>query len=417
MNLLNYPSLIVLIGVLFLIAVRQVGRFKFQIWQAMLLGAVAVLVLGEIRPVEALKAINLDVMLFLFGMFVVGEALHQSGYLYQMSHRVFRRSRSVDHLILLIMFVIGILSALLMNDTLAIICTPLVLYFARQHKVSPKLLLLALAFAVTTGSVLSPIGNPQNLLIAVNGKVSNPFVTYFRYLAVPTLVNMFLAYLALKIYHPNHFQNGGLNHEAEKPVDAPLAGLAKVSLVLIGIMVAGKIILVTLGTGIDFSLTYIALIAAAPILIFSRRRLKVLAKIDWFTLVFFAAMFVLMDSVWKSGFFQGVIAGADVDLKSTPAILGVSSIMTQLVSNVPFVALYLPLLKHIGDSTAGIMALAAGATISGNLTIMGAASNVIIIQNAEKEGQTLTFMEFLRVGFPLTFVQVMVYWAWFTLTS
>ncbi|HVP07129.1 MAG TPA: SLC13 family permease, partial [Candidatus Acidoferrum sp.] len=132
LNPFDYPALIVLMAVLFLIAVRQVGRFRFQIWQVMLLGALAVLIMGSIRPVSALKAINLDVMLFLFGMFVVGEALNQSGYLYQLSYRVFGRSKSVDSLILSMLIGLGVLSAFLMNDTLAIICTPLVLYFARQ---------------------------------------------------------------------------------------------------------------------------------------------------------------------------------------------------------------------------------------------------------------------------------------------
>jgi Na+/H+ antiporter NhaD/arsenite permease-like protein len=61
------------------------------------------------------------------------------------------------------------------------------------------------------------------------------------------------------------------------------------------------------------------------------------------------------------------------------------------------------------------MALAAGSTIAGNLTILGAASNVIIIQNAEKQGATLTFFEFMKVGLPLTILQVLVYWGWLAL--
>jgi Na+/H+ antiporter NhaD/arsenite permease-like protein len=65
-----------------------------------------------------------------------------------------------------------------------------------------------------------------------------------------------------------------------------------------------------------------------------------------------------------------------------------------------------------GGTTAQLMALAAGSTIAGNLTILGAASNVIIIQNAEKHGVTLTFFEFMKVGLPLTVLQVLVYGGW-----
>jgi Na+/H+ antiporter NhaD/arsenite permease-like protein len=93
-------------------------------------------------------------------------------------------------------------------------------------------------------------------------------------------------------------------------------------------------------------------------------------------------------------------------------ILGVSVVLSQLLSNVPLVALYLPVLTQAGALTKGMMALASGSTIAGNLTILGAASNVIIIQNAEKRGgATLTFMEFIKIGVPLTVVNVAVYWS------
>ncbi|MDQ1311732.1 MAG: hypothetical protein QG605_271, partial [Euryarchaeota archaeon] len=159
-------SLVALAAVLLLIAVRQVGKKSLAIWQIMLLGAVAVLVTGQVSLPEAAAAINLDVMIFLAAMFVIGESMQESGYLLYLFNRIFKRARNPDQLVLLILFAMGFLAALLMNDTLAIIGTPLMLYFARTLKISPKLLLLTLAFAVTIGSAMSPIGNPQNLLIA-----------------------------------------------------------------------------------------------------------------------------------------------------------------------------------------------------------------------------------------------------------
>src|SRR5512136_2776073 len=115
----------------------------------MLLGAVVVLVTLQIPPLRALRAINVDVMVFLFGMFVVGEALEESGYLEHLSHRMLRSAKSVEGLVLLLILGIGLASALLMNDTLAIIGTPMVLLLAKRHSLPPKMLLLALAFAVT----------------------------------------------------------------------------------------------------------------------------------------------------------------------------------------------------------------------------------------------------------------------------
>ncbi len=404
-------SVIILLVVFILIAVRQIGNVRFQIWQIMLLGALAVLFSGQISPVRALQSINADVILFLFGAFIVGQALEESGYLSHLSYTVFRRARSLDTLVLSILLVMGILSAFLMNDTLAIIGTPVVLALARKTNMQSKILLLALAFAVTIGSVMSPIGNPQNLLIAINGNMSNPFVTFLRFLLLPTVINLLLAYLLLRLFYRKHFHHQPLAYPREPVTDPGLARLSRVSLVLLVALVITRIIVVLLGLEIDFRLTYIALISALPIVLFSRKRFRIIGRIDWSTLIFFASMFVLMQSVWDSGLLQSAMSAADLNLASSGAIMAVSVGLSQLISNVPLVALYLPVLIQAGAGTAQMIALAAGSTIAGNLSILGAASNVIIIQNAErKSGETLTFWEFVRIGAPLTLANVLVYW-------
>ena len=409
-------SIIVLLVVFVLIAVRQIGRFRLQIWQAMLLGAVAVLVTGQISPAAAIRAINLDVILFLFGMFVVGRALEESGYHSHLSSRLFARAKTANRLLLLILFGAGLLSAFLMNDTLAIIGTPVMLQIARKTGIRPKLLLLSLAFSITIGSVMSPIGNPQNLLVAISGNVPSPFVTFFRYLATPTLINLSLTYLILKFFYRRQLETGPLDHSFDAIADPELARLSKVSLIIILVLTLAKITTSLLGLGIDFRLTYIALTAALPIILLSPRRLGIVRGIDWTTLVFFAAMFVLMQSVWDSGYFQEAIANLQLDVQSVGVIMAVSIALSQLISNLPLVALYLPMLSHVGAATKEMMALAAGSTIAGNFSILGAASNVIIIQNAEKKaGETLTFWEFVRIGIPLTVVNALVYWLFFLL--
>jgi Na+/H+ antiporter NhaD/arsenite permease-like protein len=402
---------LVLLLVFVLIAVRRVGRFQLKIWQVMLGGAAAVLATGQISPLAALAAIDPDVMLFLFGMFVVGQALEESGWLAHVTYDLFRRARNVDQLLLLILFGVGFASAVLMNDTLAVIGTPLVLHLARQHRIDPKPLLLALAVAVTIGSVASPIGNPQNLLVAVNGPVVNPFVTFLRYLLVPTLLNLAAAFFILKFFFREHVHDRELDHTQEPVRDPGLARLVKISLGLIVLLIIAKTILSFCGLDREFRLTYIALAGVAPILIASPRRWPVLKHIDWHTLVFFAAMFVLMQGVWDSGFFQRLLTTWRMDITSLAMILTMSVVLSQFISNVPLVALYLPLLLITGIGQTELMALAAGSTIAGNLTILGAASNVIIIQGAEKRtGDTLTFGDFLKVGAPLTGVNVLVYW-------
>lgn len=375
----------------------------------MTIGAIAVLLTGQISPFDALSSINIDVMLFLFGMFVVGEAMQRSGYLNILSFKLFHHAKNANHLVLLILFPIGLLSAILMNDTLAIIGTPVMLSISKRQNISSKLLLMALAVAVTTGSVLSPIGNPQNLLIASSG-ITNPFVSFLQYLFLPTLVSLAVAFLILKIFYRKHFKSEVVleNFDTSTPDDG-LIKIAKLSLGLLVILIVVKIILGIVAPWIDLRLSYIALIASVPILLLSNQRVKIVKSIDWSTLLFFASMFVLMASVWLSGFFQELLINLSLDVTSIPIIMIIGVSFSQLISNVPLVALYLPLLTISGSTIPQLMALAAGSTIAGNMLILGAASNVIIIQNAEKHGETLSFLEFAKVGIPLVGLQTLVY--------
>jgi Na+/H+ antiporter NhaD/arsenite permease-like protein len=401
--------------VFLLTAVRQVGRFNLRIWQIMLGGAVAVLISGQISIPDALGAINVDVILFLFGMFIVGEAMVESGYLCLLSCRFFSYARTPDQLIFLTLFGMGFFSAFLMNDTLAIIGTPLVLSLATKFRISPKLMLLSLAVAVTTGSVMSPIGNPQNLLVAVNSGMETPFITFGSYLLIPTLISLGLAFIVLRLSFRTDFFARPVEPDPVQSAEHKTILPVQCSLAIILVLAAANITASFFGGKILVPLPFIALCAAVPVLLFGKDPVRLIKNIDWTTLVFFAAMFILMESVWQTGFFQAFVDRSMVT--TVPMILVMSVVISQFISNVPFVALFQPMILQAGGTSTQIMALAAGSTIAGNLTILGAASNVIIIQNAEKQGQTFTFFEFAKIGVPLTILQLLVYWVWLSFLS
>ncbi|MBI5332883.1 MAG: anion permease [Candidatus Aenigmarchaeota archaeon] len=404
---------IIILAVVFVfIAVRQIGNMRLQIWHIMLAGAVAVLLTMQIAPIDALKAVNIDVMIFLFGMFVLGRALVESGYLSHVSRKLFKSAKSTDHLVLIILFGIGFASAILMNDTLAIIGTPAILLLAKEQNISPRLLMFALAFSITIGGVMSPIGNPQNFLISTTGHAS--FIDFLKYLFIPTTINLLITYFVLKFFFKKEFGRK-LSHAFEEKIEDPeLSRISRYSLFLLVGLICTKIIITIFLPIFDFSMTYIAIIVALPILLFSKKRISVLKTIDWSILVFFASMFVLMAAVWQSGFFQEILAAANLQITSIAVILIIAVLLSQAISNVPLVALYLPMLLHAGAGTRELMALAAGSTIAGNFLILGAASNVIIIQNAEKQGQTLALKEFAKIGIPLTIINIAVYWIFLT---
>ena len=143
---------------------------------------------------------------------------------------------------------------------------------------------------------MSPIGNPQNFLIASQSRLPAPFQTYFQALAVPTLINLWLTYLAIRLVYRQEFIEGmPLTHNPVKLLDKKLAKLARASLFLLIGLIALNIILVSRHSKIRIDLSHIAIIAALPPLLFSFTRLQLLKSVDWTTLLFFAAMFVLIN--------------------------------------------------------------------------------------------------------------------------
>ncbi len=405
--------------VFFSIATRQILSIKFglklEIWQIMSCGAIGVLITGQITPYEAAKAVNMDVMLFLLGVFIIGGALEESGYVMQISNIIPGKVKSMNQLIIALIFVIGFTSAFLMNDTVAIMGVPIILYLSKNYKISSKLLILSLAFSVTTGSIMSPIGNPQNLLIAVDSPIPDPFITFPKYLLLPTIINLIMVYLVLKIFFHKEF-NISLSDNAYNKVmkDTKMVLLAKSSISLFLFLIAIRIITSIMGFRI-IQLWLIPIIASVPLLFSGRKFIKIIKNVDWRTLIFFMAMFVLTKSIEDTQFFQSVIDNTGLHIASLPTIFFVSIISSQLLTNIPFVAFYLPLLIHTGAGIKEYMALSAASTIAGNFTLLGAASNVIIVQNVEKRGETITFLDFAKVGIPLTFINAVVYYIFLSL--
>jgi len=405
------PTPLVILGVVVaLIAVRQVGRVRLQIWQVMTAGAVAMLLTGTLGPVVALRAVDVDVILFLFGMFVLGRAVEVSGLLAALTHRVVRRARRADALLAVFIVATGVAGALLMNDTLAVVGTPVAVGLARSHGMRPRVLLFALMFAVTTGSVASPIGNPQNLLIALHGGLGSPFVTFLAALGLPTLGALVLVWAVLRVAYRRDFHARGLEHDAAPIEDAALARIGGVALAALIGLIALKIAWISAGLGEGPRLTVIALIPAAIVLVASRRRVEVLRGVDWPTLAFFAALFIVVAGVGTSGAVEWVVDALGPRAAEPGVVLVSSALLSQVVSNVPLVALYLPVLDAVEAPRVSALALAAGSTIAGNVAVLGAASNVIVIDLAERRfGERIGFVEFVRLGVPLTVLQLALY--------
>ncbi|MDL2260834.1 anion transporter [Methanimicrococcus sp. OttesenSCG-928-J09] len=421
------PAVLILFIVLLLIIVRKIGSIRIPMWVSMTLGAAAVLLLGQISIFEAFAAVSWDVIFFLFGMFVVGAAVDLSGILKSFASKYFNRLPTAKSFLFAFIFFAGFLSALLMNDTVAVIFAPFSIWCAGRYGIPSKMLLFALAASVTTGCLLSPIGAPQNLLIA-NAAFGGSFLPFFIYLLVPTILGLLVIYFCLSFsirkkspkqaaadssFSDNSDSACILPADSGFQSDPALSKITKISIAAVFAAVFAGILFSI--SGLPFPLVIIAFAGALPLIFFSGRRKELIQKTDWTTLLFFISMFVLIESVSMTGFFQTYIP--EKFGTSVSVLYSTSLILSQFISNVPYVSLALPILENLSAAPIQYITLLAGSTLAGNLTLFGAASNIIIIQNAEKTGETLTFWEFLKFGLPIVLIQSVIFIGWLMLLS
>lgn len=411
-----------------LIAVRNIRGTRLPMWSIMLAGALAVLLLQIIPPNEAYLSINFDVIFFLIGMFILVSGLEASGLLRYITIKILERAKTPNQVLWFILLVLGVLSAFLMNDTIALVATPIVLGIAKQMKVKSTPLLITLAFGITIGSVMTPIGNPQNLLISLSSGMEYPFWIFLQYLAAPTLACIGATYFVIKwIYKKElaHATGSQLTATKELITDFKLAKMSSIItiIVMVGFFVIGFVKAFGIQTNLNFS--HIALIGGLVLLATGTHRKKILYGINWQIIVFFVSMFVFMGGLWYSGtieLFSSVFSHLNrLDQSSTLNIVLTSVGLSQLMSNVPFVSIYLPVLHNLGytsQDTIVWIALAGASTIAGNLTILGAASNVIILEAVEKRKEkAFSFIEFLKVGSVVTVINITIFYAFLLVYS
>jgi Na+/H+ antiporter NhaD/arsenite permease-like protein len=354
------------------------------------------------------------------------------------------RANNIDSLLLIFVVGMGILSAFLVNDIVALIAVPLIIYISREVGIRPLVLFISLAFGISIGSTFTPIGNPQNLLIALQSGISLPFTTFIIHLTIPTIINLFLTYFILRMYFKkdlimlNLAKCNVITDGAHKVILSPCSSitehgrspiqnphLAKVSSAILLITIAGFIVSEFLHFFhiANIGLSTVALLGAGILYLVSgsnNERKEILRRVDYSVLVFFAAMFVVMSGLWSSGAISMIMSyfpSPDPSniVQSNAVISAVSLFLSQILSNVPFVAIYNMVMLNngfAGDAHVNQwMMLASASTIAGNLTILGAASNIIIINAAESRGSSaFTFAGFFKIGAVVTLANISVYY-------
>lgn len=390
------------------IALGRYPKMKMNRATISLVGSVLLILLNVITLDEAYSAIDMNTLVLIFSMMVLNVNLKIAGFFSLLVAKIVQFASSPKQLLFLLIMSSGILSSLFLNDTIVLMFTPLILEIVIELKLNPIPYLIALAVSANIGSAATIVGNPQNMLIGIFSGIS--FVSFAKYMIPLSFISLIITYYIIKFLYSKdftekHFQ---LTNTGQPFIYKPLLIKSIISLIL---LLAGFLI------GIPISLTALS---AASLLLFTRRIKpeRVFKEIDWSLLVFFSGLFIITSAINKTlQPEQFVEFGKSFNLQMIIALTSISAILSNLVSNVPAVLILAPIITDFPNSQFIWLIVAMSTTFAGNLTLLGSVANMIIAETANKKRIKLEFVEYFRVGFPLTIITLILGVIWFSFLS
>ncbi|HKZ08535.1 MAG TPA: anion transporter [Methylomirabilota bacterium] len=384
------------------LALGRVPGFRLDRTGIAIVGAAAAVATGAIPWDRAVAAVDAHTLVLLFGMMVVGASLRLSGFFALVTRETVRLARTPVTLLAVLVGAAGVLSALFVNDVVCLVLAPLVVELTRRHALPPVPYLIALAAASNVGSVATLTGNPQNMLVGSYSGISyRAFLVAEAPVAIAGLAAVFLAvWLTYRRRLP--------------PALVPVGPDERLALHYPLMWKTGVVVLVMLAAflaGVPIAL--VALAGAAYTLITRRvKPEKVYAEINWSLLVLFAGLFVVIGAVEDSGLAEDLLAVARrANLHEPPVLIAVTAALSNLVSNVPAVLLLKPVVVTVGDARHAWLLVAMASTLAGNLTLIGSVANLIVVEAARDARIEIGFVEYARLGVPLTLATLLLGWA------
>ncbi|QJW99864.1 anion transporter [Frigoriglobus tundricola] len=378
-----------------------------------LVGAAGTLACGLLPFEEAVKAIDFATIGLLLGMMIVVAFLRRAGFFARLAGVALGRVKSPKGLLAVTMLLSGGLSAILVNDVVCLALTPLVLHLTRRLGLDPRPHLVGLAVASNLGSAATLTGNPQNMIIGGLSEIS--YLRFAAKLAPAALIGLVIGYAVTLIAYRSALaannMNGGDKAETNGASDRVPDGWRHTTLLV-------KSLIVTVAAvGLFFagqSMAIVALGAAAVLLLDRVNPAKVYAHIDWSLLLMFAGLFVVVKAFEVHVLAVSGIEGWAGRADPIWALSGLSAVLSNVVSNVPAVLLFKPVIAAMPEAAreTAWLALAVSSTFAGNLTVLGSVANLIVVEQARKEGVKIGFWDYCRVGIPVTVITLLVGAAW-----
>jgi Na+/H+ antiporter NhaD/arsenite permease-like protein len=373
-------------------------------------GGIAMVLLGIVSQEQAFEEIDFNVIFLLAGMMILAGIIRKTGVFGWIAVRAARFASGEPYRILVVLSVItAVASALLDNVTTVVLVGPITIFLAARLGMNPFPFLMSEILASNIGGASTLIGDPPNILIgSAAGLDFGAFLVNMAPLSAILLVVYLLAARWLfrgQLEADPALRESLLELDESEMITNP--GLLRVALIVLGLTLVGFLFHGVL----HLEPATIALAGAVVLMLLARESPdEALREVEWPTLFFFIGLFMLVAGVIEIGLIDAV-ADAIFELTggalaaTSILLLWMSAILSGIVDNIPYTATMIPVVTQLAEgqpNDALWWALAIGADLGGNATIIGASANVILAGMAEREGHPISFVRFLKYGLPVT---------------
>lgn len=385
------------------VALGRLPGFRLDRTAIAFIGGVLMIACGGLSLHQAIGAIDFDTLALLLGMMLLAGCLRRAGFFDIVTRTALLRLHGPLAMLAAVVAVSGLLSAVLVNDTICVVLTPLVLDIVLAAGLAPLPYLVALAASSNVGSVATITGNPQNIII---GSVSG--MSYARFsaaLAPIALVGLVVVFGVVALIWRGRLR-------AIEPLGRPsFAAPVHPALIVKGLALLALFVVACLAGMIPAEA---ALIAAALILLTpGMKSAPLIAEVDWSLLLMFAGLFVVVAGMQRAVITPALVHRVAGLHPGRPAVLvPITAILSNIVSNVPAVLVLKPFVSALAHARRAWLMVAMAATFAGNFTLLGSVANLIVAERARARGITMTFADYLRAGVPITVISLVIGSVW-----
>jgi Na+/H+ antiporter NhaD/arsenite permease-like protein len=403
----------------FLIAYVFIATEKINRVAVVCAGAAVMIIIGATNADAAFYShetgIDWDVIFLLLGMMIIVGVIHKTGLFEFLAIKAIQLAKGKPRqAFVYLLILVAFCSALLDNVTTIMLAVPMTLMVAKYLKVHPVPFILAEVFVSNIGGASTLIGDPPNIIIA--SKAGLDFNSFLIHMAPMVLVVLAVIIPMLVLMFNKDLRNEAEDRKVVMTLNANSFVKDKALLVKSLVVLTLVIIAFVLHSVLHIEPSVIAMIGAGSLVMISKLKPEQFARdVEWGTLVFFAALFIMVGALVNVGALKVVadtiaaFVGNDGAL-AAGAIVLVSALASGIIDNIPYVTSMTPVVQQLNDSIASISndglwwALAFGADFGGNMTIVGASANVVAVGLAYASGHKITFWKFAKYGIPVTVV-------------